>query len=99
MTGREYQPQCATGTVERAGRCSRPTVSTLQWVKTEAEVSWPPYQEGIFRPKDKADNAMEYDRIYCTVIYLQEDWVGADRRPAVRRRLFSATRPITVLFL
>lgn len=38
-------------------------------------------REGIFRPKDKAGNFIEYNRMYYRVIYLQEDLAKADRQP------------------
>lgn len=41
----------------------------------EAKVKWPPYREGIFRPKKKVGNSIVYNRIYYRGIYLREGWV------------------------
>lgn len=37
---------------------------------------------GIFGPKGRSGNTVECNRVYYGVIYLQEDWAGADRCPS-----------------
>ena len=60
-----------------------------------AEVQQPPEPEGVFTPKDKAGNSLEYNRTYCRATDVQEDRGGAQQPAPQPRRCFSAARPLT----
>lgn len=54
---------------------SPPPPSVGRWVKGVPATVMKRY----LQTTDEAGNSIEYNRFYYMVIYLQEDWAGADR--------------------